>query len=139
MVFVFFTMFFFTTSHNNIDKKKCIKYFDETLNEEVYTFVDSMPQYPGGHIEFMRFFGNNYQYQEQEIIQLTFVIEFIVDLEGNFINPQIGGKDPENLNSSELEIIRVLNLMPKWSPGYCKGNKVLVKVMIPLLLSPSFR
>ena len=57
------------------------------------------------------------------------VAEFIVEKDGSISDPQIIRGSNEQLNA---EVIRVLQLMPKWTPGRNNGEAVRSRSQIIL-------
>jgi periplasmic protein TonB len=96
------------------------------------TFVDQMPQFPGGEREMLRFIKNNLRYPlaaQANNIQGTVILNFVIDREGKIINLKVVkgigfGCDEES--------IKVMEKMPLWSPGKQKGQTVLVSFTIPI-------
>lgn len=95
-----------------------------------------MPEFPGGAQKLMSFIARNIQYpkeiaQGEAGAQGRVIVQFIVDKDGNIINPRIvRGVDPY----LDKEALRVVNLMPKWKPGKLEdGTKVAVYYTIPVM------
>jgi len=62
-------------------------------------------------------------------------IKFIVDTDGQIINPCIQGKnDSTQLNSLEKAALELIKKMPKWVPGMCDGKVVATEVNRPLAI-----
>jgi TonB family protein len=96
------------------------------------TLVDQMPVFPGGEAEMFKYLSKNIKYpviaQENEI-EGTVYISFVVNEDGqlsNFIVKRgvAGGCTEESL--------RVLQSMPKWTPGKHKGQTVKVNFTLPV-------
>lgn len=86
-------------------------------------FVQIQSEYPGGRTAWERFLRKNLHYpqaaQDNEI-QGTVVVQFIVDKEGNVSEVQaISG--PAELRD---EAVRVIKKSGKWTPAIQNGNKV---------------
>ncbi len=96
------------------------------------TVVDQMPQFPGGEREMLRFIKNNLRYPlsaQENGIQGTVILNFVVDREGRIINLKVVkgigfGCDEESM--------RVIEKMPSWSPGKQRGQAVLVSFTMPI-------
>lgn len=94
--------------------------------------VDKMPAYPGGDEARSKFFVETVKYPENALkkgIQGTVFISFLVKADGSITNVKImrgigGGCDEE--------AIRVVKLMPKWTPGELKGKPVDVEFTMPI-------
>lgn len=94
--------------------------------DKVFTIVEEMPAFPGGEKKMIEFILSNIHYPpvalENNITGKVYV-KFMVDKDGKITNPEllrgIGGGCDE-------EAIRILKLMPDWTPGRQNGNKVKV-------------
>lgn len=95
-----------------------------------------MPEFPGGAQELMKFITKNINYPKEiaqgELgAQVRVIVQFIVDKEGNIIQPKVvRGVDPY----LDKEALRIVGLMPKWKPGELDdGTKVAVRFTIPVM------
>jgi TonB family protein len=82
----------------------------------------TQPQFPGGYEQLMKFLGSNIKYpalaQESGIEGIVYV-SFVVRETGRFSNLRIlRGIFP----ACDEEVIRVIKMMPKWSPGLNKDK-----------------
>ena len=110
---------------------------DEMPSENDTLHVSAvMPEFPGGMQELMSFITKKIQYpkeiaQGEAGIQGRVVVQFIVDKDGNIVNPKVvRGVDPY----LDKEALRVVNSMPKWKPGeLADGTKVAVYYTIPVM------
>ncbi len=104
----------------------------EEAKEETLTVVDVMPQYPGGDRELLKFIAQSIKYptdaQEAEV-QGRVICSFVVDKKGNIVEPKIiRGIDP----SLDAEALRVIGMMPRWTPGRQDGKAVRVLYTVPI-------
>lgn len=94
-----------------------------------------MPEFPDGMQALMTFLTKNIQYpkeiaQGEMCAQGRVIIRFIVDKEGNIVNPEVVRSVDRYLDK---EALRVVRLMPKWKPGELEdGTKVAVYYTIPV-------
>lgn len=99
----------------------------------VFEVVEKMPEYPGGISAMMAFINKNIKYPaeaQKTKAQGRVVIQFIVDTEGNIIEPKvIQSVDP----LLDAEAIRLTAIMPKWKPGMQRGQAVNVKYTVPIV------
>jgi len=58
------------------------------------------------------------------------IVKFIVDENGNVLQPVVLSSPDQSLSD---ETIRVMNTMPKWTPGENKGKKVAVYFVLPVV------
>lgn len=95
--------------------------------------VESLPQYPGGPVEFMKWLTATLQYPKQALdqkIQGKVMVSFIVNKDGTLSNIKI----VKNANKLlDAEAMRVMKLMPKWEPGKDKGKPCRSMVAIPIV------
>ncbi len=104
----------------------------EETKEETLTVVDVMPQYPGGDHELLKFIAQSIKYpmEAQEAgMQGRVICSFVVDKKGNIVEPKvIRGIDP----SLDAEALRVIGMMPRWTPGRQDGKAVRVLYTVPI-------
>ena len=114
--------------------QKCTYKVDSVLRKNIWTNVDEPPSYPGGMAAFMRFIIKEFKYPEnQEDLQSSTSAKFIVDVDGSILNIRLlRPHTSEALSSFENEYLRVLGLMPKWTPARCGGKKVATEVIHPI-------
>jgi protein TonB len=101
-------------------------------NEDVFTVVETMPEYPGGEKAMNKFLDENLTYPKDAIkqgIQGKVWVGFIVDKEGKIAEIEVlrgigGGCDEE--------AVRVIAKMPNWIPGKQSGKPVVVKFRFPI-------
>ncbi len=111
---------------------QCDSDFDSTLKMKIYSYVDEMPQYPGGMDAVLLFILKNFNYPNQETLQGSFTLEFIVNTEGNVTNAAVRGKKSIELSPAENEMLKVVLKMPEWKPGKCSRKKVPVRMYLPI-------
>ncbi|MBK7183930.1 MAG: energy transducer TonB [Bacteroidetes bacterium] len=95
--------------------------------------VDEMPKFPGGEIELVKYIAKNFKYPSitDNLSKTKIYIEFIIDKNGAVKNAKIlKGIHPE----LDKEALRVINSMPKWSPGKQAEKPVDVKMVYPIQL-----
>ena len=101
-------------------------------DEKAFDVVEQLPQYPGGVGEMMRFLSMNIKYPEaaeKAGTQGRVIVSFIVEKDGSVSNAKVQKSVSEELDA---EALRVINAMPKWTPGMQKGKAVRVKYTIPI-------
>lgn len=106
---------------------------EDTLNKDsVYVVVEQMPVFPGGEIEMHKFINENLKYpvvSEEEAIIGSASVRFIVSKTGEV-------KDVRTLRHADSalakELVRVIKLMPRWTPGKQNGENVDVYFTLPI-------
>lgn len=108
----------------------------EPLSEnDTLEIAPVMPEFPGGQQALIQFLTTKIDYpnlgMEGNGTQGRVIIQFIVDKEGNVVNPKVVRSVDPYLDK---EALRVINLMPKWKPGeLADGTKVAVKFTVPVM------
>lgn len=100
--------------------------------EEIFEVVESMPAYPGGDNALYSFLGKNLKYPElarETGINGKVFLTFVVEKDGSITDVKIlrgigAGCDEEAL--------RVVHMMPKWTPGKQRGIPVRVKYILSI-------
>lgn len=100
--------------------------------EQVFTVVEEMPEYPGGMSEFMKFIAQNIKYPTDALqgkVEGRVIARFVVCKDGSISDIEIMRSVSPSLDA---EAVRVLKLMPKWKPGRQRGRAVPVKFTVPV-------
>lgn len=106
-------------------------------DETVYEIVDQMPEFPGGIQAALAFLSKNVNYPEElqkTGIQGRIIAQFIVNSSGKASDINIIRSVHPDIDK---EVIRVLEMMPLWTPGKKDGKAVNVKITIPINFKPS--
>lgn len=101
-------------------------------DENIFMVVEQMPQFPGGTKELMKYLRTNVKYpaEAQEMgLQGRVYIEFVIRKDGEVTNVKtLKGVDP----IIDAEAIRVVEMMPNWTPGMQRGENVNVSYRLPI-------
>lgn len=101
-------------------------------NNEVYTVVEEMPEFPTGMNGMLEFIQTNIFYPKEaneKNWEGKSYIKFTVDIEGNITN--IAVTKSAGYSILDEEAIRVVKAMPKWKPGRQNNKAVPVLINIP--------
>jgi TonB family protein len=105
---------------------------NEEAPTEVFVVVEEMPHYPGGDTEMMKFIYENIKYPEiakTNNIQGRVILRFCVTYKGKIDQISIlKGIDP----SLDAEAMRVVGILPQWTPGKQGGKPVNVWYSLPI-------
>ena len=105
---------------------------EEESAQTIFTVVEEMPKVPGGDGELLKYIGKSIKYPviaQENGIQGRVICSFVVNRDGSIVDAEVvRGVDP----SLDKEAIRVINTMPKWSPGKQRGKPVRVKYTVPI-------
>jgi len=130
------------------------------VDEPIFDVCEQMPSFPGGEAELMGFIARNIKYPkvaEENGVQGRILVKFIIEKDGSLSNakvlenpkgsgaspvvvtammPEKERQDAEGHNAGVQamrdEAIRVVNAMPRWSPGKQNGNVVRCNFVIPV-------
>jgi len=119
-----------TKKANNTEETKTTENLQGD-NKAVFTIVEELPSFPGGESERAKFFSNNLRVPA-ESIEGTVYVSFIVKEDGSIADAKILRGLGKNYDE---EVLRVINLMPKWLPGTQNGEAAAVKFNMPVKFS----
>jgi len=99
---------------------------------QIFTYVEQMPEFPGGQAAIAEYLYKNLRYPEmakENNIQGRVSVKFVVNEEGNVSDVQVvkgigGGCDEE--------AVRVVKKMPSWKAGKQNGRAVKVWYTLPI-------
>lgn len=98
----------------------------------VFQVVETMPLFPGGEAAMMKFMGDNIKYPviaQENGIQGRVICQFVVNKDGSIVDVVVvRSVDP----SLDKEAIRMIQSMPRWTPGKQRGKPVRVKYTLPV-------
>jgi protein TonB len=101
--------------------------------EQIFTFVEQQPEFPGGEAALRKFLFNNIRYPSMANdagIEGVVSVSFVVDSEGVIKDVKTTGA-PKG-GGLEEEALRVVKKMPKWKPGRQNGQNVSVQYYLPI-------
>ncbi len=100
--------------------------------QQIFTFVEQMPEFPGGEEKLFEYLGKNIKYPSmarENGITGTVYVTFVVEGNGEISDVKklrgIGGGCDE-------EAMRVVKAMPSWKAGKQNGKSVRVQFNIPI-------
>jgi len=108
---------------------KCLAQQDSI---EIIDPIEVWPSFPGGEEALIKYLSDSIVYPQEAIdarIQGTVYASFVVENDGSITNVIImrgigGGCDEE--------AVRVIEGMPKWTPGYQRGIPLRVRFNLPI-------
>lgn len=125
-----------TNGNNSTRGNNCCSNPCDTVNaDSSYTWPHPyvMPSFPGGQSDLQEFVKSNLQYpkeakQNNEHGRVD--VTFFVDKDGTITAPRIiRGRTP----SLDAEALRIVSIMPKWTPGSFNGELKKVQVTLPII------
>ena len=102
-------------------------------NQKVFDAVEQMPEYPGGMQAMMEFLQTNMKYPEdaaKQKVEGRVMVQCVVETDGSITDVHVA---KQVFPSLDAEAIRVVQAMPKWTPGMDKGRVVRVKYNLPIV------
>ena len=96
-------------------------------------WIEIEPEFPGGNDSLNAFIKQNLQYPEsakEQGIEGTVFVRFVVETDGSVTVFRINQDVNEELAA---EAIRLVNMLPKWKPGYLGPTPVRVGYTLPIV------
>lgn len=102
---------------------------DSTYHWPIY---EVKPSFPGGDSALYEFLESNMQYPEEAKRNNEHgrvIVTFYIEKDGTVTNPRIlRGRTP----SLDAEALRIVSIMPKWTPGKFNGELKKVRYTLPI-------
>jgi protein TonB len=105
---------------------------EEVIEEEVFTIVENMPEFPGGQAKLFEYLGKSIKYPpaaKANGISGKVYVNFEVGKDGKITNVKILRGVHDLLDE---EAMRVVKAMPAWKPGKQRGKAVKVSYNLPI-------
>ena len=103
--------------------------------EEPFDVVEDMPAFPGGMEAMIQFISSNIQYPadaQKQKVDGRVLVNFVVEKDGSITEVKVV---KPTFPSLDAEAVRVVKAMPKWKPGYQRGQAVRVQFTMPINFS----
>ena len=102
------------------------------MTDGAYRVVDVMPEFPGGDTALLKYIADSTHYPKdakEHAIQGKVITRFMVKEDGSVSDVSVlKGVSP----SLDNESIRVVKMLPKFSPGILNGKSVPVWYIVPI-------
>jgi len=131
-------LFYFEDHDPNLERESHNTSFDITTipsKKLIFNGPEEMPKFPGGDSLRIKFFFDNIKYPQDKKatdFQGKIYVSFIIEEDGSISNIKLLRGIETSLDD---EVLRVINLMPKWNPGKCCGIPVRVPLNMPIAFS----
>ena len=116
----------------NNQKQEVLTQKPSANEQEICKMPEKQPQYPGGENARISFLRENIKYPEEAMkkgVSGKVFVSFVVELDGSITEVLV----MRGIGSGcDEEAVRVIKLMPKWTPGMVKGKEVRVKYVLPI-------
>jgi protein TonB len=121
-----------TLATNTLGAQPAEEATPSTASPVVYLMADQMPAFPGGERGFQQFMREKAHYPEQALargVAGKVHVRFIVDEMGRIRDAQVVKGLGYGLDEEALRLVRI---MPWWTPGSIKGKPVWVSYTMPI-------
>jgi len=101
-------------------------------NQQIFSAVEKEPEFPGGQAKFVQFLGDNIKMPQDMVandVSGRVIVTFVVEADGSLSNIKVLRSPAQ---SAADEATRVLQLSPKWTPGYQNNKAVRVQFTVPI-------
>lgn len=106
---------------------------EEEVDKTIYTRVEKKAEFPGGKAALAAFLQKNLQYPKAALetgTQGNVIVKFTVNADGSIQDVEVTRSiDP----ALDKEAIRVVKMMPKWTPAMNQNKKVRSKFSQPIV------
>lgn len=103
-----------------------------TAEQTVYDLVEQMPEFPGGNAKLEKYFESHLRYPkvaQENGTRGRVIVQFVVNTDGSISDAQV----IRSLDTyCDEEALRLINNMPRWTPGQTGGRNVRVKYVVPI-------
>ena len=100
--------------------------------EEVVSFAEVEPEFPGGIEALYKYMQDNVKYPEKAKagkIEGRVIVAFVIEKDGSVTNAKVVRGVSDEIDA---EALRVVSAMPKWKPGTQQGTPVRVQYNLPI-------
>lgn len=107
--------------------------YDTQGKQYTYTKSDETPVFPGGDAALMRFLQQNIvypKYERNHNIEGKVLVRFVVEQDGSINDVQVIRSVSKGLDN---EAVKVVKMIPRFSPGYYLGQPVRVFYNLPII------
>ena len=105
---------------------------DSTNSHRLAGVIEEMPVFPGGHEALMKYIVDNLRSPEgieEGTVTGRVIVGFTVNEDGSISDVKVMRGDTPALNK---EAVRVVESMPKWTPGKVMGKVAKAKYVLPI-------
>lgn len=104
----------------------------EVIENKVYTYVEQMPEPPGGMSALLQYIGKNIKYPPMALrnqVEGKVFVNFVIGPDGSISDVKV----QKGIGSGcDEEAARVIKGLPKWTPGKQNGRAVSVSYAVPV-------
>lgn len=132
--FLIFSFSCFAQDKRGTIKVKKVNSQEDNVEVNENGTFGQQPMFPGGQTEMYKFFKKNIKYPEAEKkagIQGTVYVKFTVWTDGTLTGSKIL-KGVSGGPGLEVEALRLVSIMPKWTPGIKNGKVTYMHYSLPI-------
>lgn len=143
----------FSCSNEELKENEVVKVANSNnteLDGKVYEKVDVMPTYPGGDLEIRKFIASGIVYPKEAAklgVSGKVFVAFVVNSNGKVVDVKVKEGIADNFSTDkgidgfseydaakliEEEALRIVSILPDWTPGKIDGKNVNVQFTIPI-------
>lgn len=116
-------------------------YFKEEMYPDgrIYTDLDTMPEFPGGNLEFISYLESELEYPElakNADINDAVIVDYVIEKDGSVSNVTINDKLGYGCDEAAAKVIL---RMPLWEPGYYLGRPARSLLSVPVTFKSSYK
>lgn len=103
---------------------------------KVYNVAEENPVFQGGQDEMIKFMTDNLRFppiEEMLEIKGRVVAQFVVERDGTVSTVSVVGPASPGF---DREVVRVVKMMPRWTPGKIGGQSVRTRMSLPITWKP---
>lgn len=119
-------------NYENLTESEIYASDNDTIAGITHLTIEEMPEFPEGQLGLRTFIAQNIRYPvyaQENGIQGKVFVSFIIREDGSISGIKIAKSVHPTL---DLEAVRLIRLLPKWSPGRINGKAVRVKYTVPI-------
>ncbi|MCH2229929.1 MAG: energy transducer TonB [Crocinitomicaceae bacterium] len=101
--------------------------------EVCHDYISLDPEFSGGETAMMLYITNNFEYPQSamdNVEQGKVYVQFVIEKDGSITDVKVLRGVSEAIDN---EALRLIKEMPKWKPGEVDGNKVPIRLIIPII------
>lgn len=107
----------------------------EPAKSEIYNVVEEPAEFPGGKAAMNQFLAKNMRYPERAVeagLEGKCYLQFVIKKTGEITDVKVKKGVPD-CRECDQEAVRIVKLMPKWTPGKSNGKAVDSYFTMPLV------
>jgi len=104
----------------------------DTTANKIYLSTDKAPEFPGGTGEFAKFLAKTVRYpvkSRTKGVDGKVLVTFVIEKDGSITNSKVLRSVAKDIDA---EVLRVISLSPKWTPGVVNEVPVRTQFTYPV-------